>query len=189
MNALVKRSALPARTRFNGSEAGVPRVRYNKMGYLHFSKKACEAFTVAHPDGGPRPPRELALVEFDEEEKTLTFTAIDKPPKGLTEEDCFPIRWIDYKGGTMNAEIAVKRLLNYVGFEYNEGIEFPIVSTNLEKHSIVVSLPKPANRTEDAEERDSQLAPAAAPNHAAADSASTPLVSYGPAHGSRDSAT
>ena len=185
MNALVKRSALPARTRFNGSEAGVPRVRYNKLGYLHFSKKACEAFSMAS-EPGLRSPRELAVVEFDEDTKTLTFTAIDKPPRGLTEEDCFRIRWVDYKGGTMNAEIAVKRLLNYVGFEYNEGIEFPIVS--MEKHSIVVSLPKPANRTEDAEERDSQ-SPAAAPNHAAADSASTPLVSYGPAHGSRNSAT
>lgn len=184
MNALVKRSALPARTRFNGSEAGVPRVRYNKLGYLHFSKKACEAFSMAR-EVGLASPRELALVEFDEEAKTLTFTAIDKPPKGLTEEDCFRIRWVDYKGGTMNAEIAVKRLLNYVGFEYNEGIEFPIVSTNLEKHSIAVSLP-PAKRTEDAEERDSQESPAAAPNHAAADSAS---VSYGPAHGSRNSGT
>lgn len=147
MNALVKRSDLPARSRFNGSMAGAPRVRYNKLGYLHFSKNACEAFAVPHPDGGPRPPRELALVEFDEDVKTLTFIAIDKPPKGLTEEDCFPIRWIDYKGGTMNAEIAVKRLLRYVGFEYQEGIDFPIASINPEKHSIAVRLPQ-ANQPE-----------------------------------------
>lgn len=137
MNALVKRSDLPARSRFNGSMAGLPRARYNKMGYLHFSKNACEVL-AAHP---------FAVVEFDEEAQTLTFTAVAKPPKGLTEEDCFVIRWIDYKGGTMNAEIAVKRLLRYVGFEYKDGIDFPIASINPEKHSIAVRLPQ-ANQAE-----------------------------------------
>ena len=127
----VKRSLLPSTNRFNGKMAGQPHVRLHKGGTLYFSKMAGEVFAS----------RERAVIEYDEDAQTLKFTAVDKPPRGLAEDDCFLITRHNYKGAAVNSCIAVKRLLRYLGFEYAQPIDFPVSAMNLETHSIELVIP------------------------------------------------
>ena len=128
---LVKRSDLPTRFPFRGSSPGLPSARLHKLGNLYFSKAAAEVFGS----------RKLAIVEYDEDARTLKFTAVDKPPRGLPEKDTFPLNWHMHKGSVMNAWVAVKRLLKFLGFEFTGPVGFQVTSVDPETHSLVVVLP------------------------------------------------
>lgn len=152
----VKRSLLPPKNRFNGKTAGKPHVRLHKGGTLYFSKMAGEAFAG----------RGRAVIEYDEDAQTLKFTAVDKPPRGLAEEDCFLITRHQHKGSVINCCIAVKRLLKYLGFEFAQPIDFPFVQMNLETHSIELMIPAAAGQEVQADESDQDE-----PNHVEAPAA------------------
>src|SRR5262245_48197188 len=105
---LVKRTDLPSgRNRFQGTQPSEPRAHLQKTGILNFSKLATEAFKE----------RKRAMVEYDEQARTLTFTALERLPRGLEDADCFPIHHHAYKGKPSGSTITVKRLLAFLGFE------------------------------------------------------------------------
>ena len=141
----VKRSLLPSPKRFNGKMAGQPHVRLHRGGTLYFSKMATEVFG----DFG------RAIIEYDEDAQTLKFTAVDKPPRGLAEDDTFLITRHNHKGAVMNCCIAAKRLLKYLGFEYSEAIDFTVDAINSETHTIVLGIPA-SGRKEQLEESGEQ---------------------------------
>lgn len=155
----VKRSLLPSKNRFNGKMAGQPHVRLHKGGTLYFSKMAGEVFAG----------RGRAVIEYDEEAQTLKFTAVDKPPRGLAEDDTFLITRHNHKGAVVNSCIAAKRLLKYLGFEYANPIDFPVKpgSLNLETHSIELVIPAVGREEQQLDEESDQ----AEPNHVEAPSA------------------
>lgn len=162
---VVKRTSLPSQSRFNGSSPGAPRVRLHKTGNLNFSKLACEVFAVPHSEGASRPPRVLAIVEYDEDARTLKITGVDKPPKPLGEDDCFRLIWHQYKGSHFNCVMAAKRLLRYLGLEFQEPIDFPVASMNPETHSIVLTVPVSNHSAGDREDDQAAAGDSAAPNH------------------------
>ena len=153
---VVRRTDLPARARFNGSTPGKPHVRLHKLGNLHFSKAAAEIF-----DGRP-----MVFVSFDEEAQRIKFSAVDKPPKGLTEAECFPLNYHSYKGTRTDCAIAVKRLFALLEIEFVAPIDVSILELNPQAHSITVAVPKPApaNQTEEQEEAAPEVAAAPAAN-------------------------
>ena len=155
---VVRRTDLPARARFNGSTPGKPHVRLHKLGNLHFSKAAAEIF-----DGRP-----MAFVSFDEETRRGKFTAVDKPPKGLEEQHCFPLNYHSYKGTRTDCAIAVKRLFTFLDIELSGPVDVPILELNPQAHSITVALPVPApaaakNQSESEEQGEAAAAAAEAP--------------------------
>ena len=157
---LVKRSDLPTRFPFRGSNAGLPHARLHKLGNLYFSKAAAEVFGS----------RKRAVVEYNEDARTLKFIAVDKPPRGLAEKDTFPLNWHLHKGSVMNAWVAVKRLLKFLGLEFTGPANFKVVNINRETHSLVVVLPPAApvapNQDEDREADAEPVAGAGAVNQA-----------------------
>ena len=158
---IVKRSDLPAKNTFNGRMPGAARVRLHRTGNLNFSKLAAEPFT----------DRSMAYVEYDEEVRSLRFTAVDKPLRGLAKDDHFEIR--RHKASPGTTVIAMKRLLKYLGFEFTgkEALNFEIVSINLEQHSIAVVVPAalmPLQMPLQPEKRAEKLEPAGPQPQAAA---------------------
>ena len=137
---VVRRTDLPSRSRFNGSKAGNPHVRLHKHCNLHFSKAAAEMF-----DGRAR-----AVVSYDEHAGTLKFTAVDKPPKGLKQEDCFVLNYHSYKGARTDCAVAVKRLWEFLRLEFLAPADVEIVDLNQQARSITVAVPPapPANEIE-----------------------------------------
>ena len=146
---VVRRTDLPARARFNGSTPGKPHARLHKLGNLHFSKAAAEIF-----DGRP-----MVFVSFDEEARRVKFTAVDKPPKGLEEEHCFPLNYHSYKGTRTDCAIAVKRLFALLEIEFVAPVDVSIGELNPQAHSITVAVPTPTPANE---EHDQETAAAAA---------------------------
>ena len=149
---VVRRTDLPSRSRFNGSKPGNPHVRLHKLGNLNFSKTAAEIF-----EGRPR-----AVVAYDEQAGTLKFTAVDKPPKGLTEEQCFPLNYHSYKGARTDCAIAVKRLFAFLDIELSGPVDLSILELNQQAHSITIAVPASASWSPEEQQQESAAAAAVA---------------------------
>lgn len=135
MNAarIIKRSDLPAGRHRFGTQPSAPKANLQKTGLLNFSKLASEAFKL----------RKRCVVEFDEQSRRLTFTAVDRLPRGFEEEDCFLICHHRYKGKQSNASITVKRLMSYLKFDIGKrSWSLPVAELDQERCSIAVVLPE-----------------------------------------------
>lgn len=129
---IVRRSDLPVPAR--GPLARMPHARMHKSGMLFLSVVGLEAL-------GSRDCQ--VMVEFDEETKVLKFTAVDKPPRGITEADLFQVR---VRTGKKNKRpfgmIYVKGLLRFIGYPPNgESLDFPVAAFDPVNRSISLVLP------------------------------------------------
>lgn len=134
MPELIKRQEVPNswQVGLRGPEA--PKVRLHKGGTLFFSVLAAEVL-------GDRDCR--LLLEWDEQERTLKFTAVEKLPDGVEEADTFPMR-IRVNPGAKRpiGMLSVKALLSYLGFKYRgQPEDFPIAALDKRRRSITLVLP------------------------------------------------
>lgn len=111
-----------------------PRARLARTGFLYLSVKSIEAL-------GNRNCR--VMVEFDEESLMLKMTVMDKPPKGFSEEDLFPVTIKVGKRNTKpTGQIYMKSLLRYIGHPANgKPQEFPVTAVDPVNRSISLVVP------------------------------------------------
>lgn len=129
---VVKRMDVPTQPRHRAVRAWA---KMTKAGALYFNVIACEA--LGNQDC-------LVLAEFDETAHILKFTVIDKPPRGITEADLFPMKIkMHAHSKRPAATILIGSLLRYIGFSMNgkRSIDFPIAALNAEERSISVVVP------------------------------------------------
>lgn len=118
--------------------AQYPQVRLHAGGRLHFSVLAVQALGNQDCE---------VMVEFDESESILKFTTItakEKLPRGITENDLFPVTIRPGKTGHRPiGTVSIRSLLKHIGHPLNgkRSHEFPIVEMDPVGHSISVSVP------------------------------------------------
>lgn len=119
-----------------GRHQKIAKARMHTSGNLNFSRLAGEAFAGM----------DRAMVEFDDETRVMTFTAVgEKLPRGLpsdfTREDLFIIHY--HKRSPKNTFIAMKGILSKLKIEYNmdKPFDVEIESVNLKEHSVSISVP------------------------------------------------
>ena len=130
---VVKRSDIAgARTMFERANLE-PRARLHKTGSLFLSVLAMETLSKEAVE---------VLIEFDQQAHTLQFSVPEALPPGITVEDCFHLQARKLKKSKrVSGVIAIKSLLDYIGFSRNGAMDFPVIRTDPEKRSITLALP------------------------------------------------
>lgn len=112
-----------------------PRARLHKSGQLYLN--AAAAKTLGTEDC-------LCLLEFDEESLILKITAVDQPPRGISEEDLFQVRIRIMKNFKQPmGRLYILSLLRYIGYSVKPGqsLKFPVTAVDPRNRSISLNVP------------------------------------------------
>lgn len=130
---VIKRQDVPNAWQIGKRLPEGPKVRLHRSGTLFFSVVAVAAL-------GEEDCR--VMVEFDEVAHTLKFTVAEKLPRGVTEEDCFPMR---IRKGPHNRRpigmMSLRALFNFIGFEVGTPRDLEIAAIDATSRSITLKLP------------------------------------------------
>lgn len=131
---IVKKSDIPGADRvFGGSRPSGPLARLHKTGTLHLSVLAVEPLGIDADC--------YVLAEYDEISSILKLTVPDKLPRGVSQDDCFPMRVRKFKGQRPMGVLNMKLLLSYIGFTINGGQRLEIAGIDAKERSISLMLP------------------------------------------------
>jgi hypothetical protein len=133
---IVKRTDVPNAWQIGTRAPNGPKVRLHSGGTLFFSVMAAELFGTEDCK---------VLAEYDEAARTLKFTAVDgKLPRGVSPEDCFPMRIRTQTHGRRKiGMISIRALLTYIGFQWSggKGQDFDVKEIDRAARSITLALP------------------------------------------------